>query len=232
MRKLSKNIYIMAFVITAGIFLLGLFLGLIIEEERSSYVEEQYQEQSIVFSSSQLQYEFLSMLDEKDSCPAVYETLYSNLEDLEGTRIRLEKFDRKSTLEKNQFELLQREYLLAEIRYWMLAKKTKELCNYDVVTILNFYSSEEECPYCDQQSFVLTYLKELFGDRLLIFSFNSELEDDEPMLGILDAAYNITSYPTLVIGDEVYSGLKDSEELLGLVCANYLEAPGCCDGYC
>ncbi len=224
---MSKQLYVIAFLITTGIFLLGLLLGFVVEQKRTSYVEEQYQEQKIVFSSSQLQYEFLSLLHNEEDCPAVFKTLYTNLQNLEKTRIRLENFDRDSTLEKAQFDLLQREYLLAEIRYWMLAKRTKELCSYDVVTVLNFYSDNNDCPDCDQQAFILTYLKSLFNDRLLIFSFNSDVTE-EPMVGILEAAYNVSTYPSLVIDDITYAGLRDTDELLTFVCSHYTQKPEGC----
>ena len=229
-RKISKEKYIIAFFITAGIFLLGLFLGLIIENERVQYVEDQYMEQKIMFGSSQLQYEFLTMLEEDGSCPAVFKTFYASLEDLENTRIRLEKFANKGTLDKDSLEIMEREYLLAEIRYWMLASKTQELCGHDVVTILNFYSNEDECPMCNEQGFVLSYLKNLFGDKLLIFSFNAEITE-EPMVEILRTAYDTTEYPALVVDDETYLGFSEKESLMRLICGKLLDPPEDCEGF-
>jgi hypothetical protein len=216
-RKISKEKYLIAFFITGGIFLLGLFLGLIIENERVQYVQDQYSEQKIMFGSSQLQYEFLTTLEETGDCPVVFTAFYANLEDLESTRIRLEKFANKGTLEKDSLELLEREYLLAEIRYWLLAKKAQELCHHDVVNILYFYSNEDECSMCNEQGFVLSYLKKVFGDKLLIFSFNAEIFE-EPMVEILKTAYNVTEYPGLVIDEETYLDFSSTEKLMELIC--------------
>jgi len=109
----------------------------------------------------------------------------------------------------------------------MLAKKTKEMCDYDVVTLLYFYSNDEECADCTEQSFVLTYLKKLFGDKLLIFSFNSEITE-EPMIGILKTAYGLESYPALVIDDDLFTGYQSNDDLMDLICSTLTDAPEQC----
>ncbi len=230
MREISKEKYIYAFIITAGIFLLGLFLGLIIENQRVDYVENQYHQQRIVLGSSQLQYDLLTEIQTKNNCPAIYKAFNTNLKDLETTRIRLENFNENAILDKDSFALIERDYLLAQVRYWMLARKTQNVCNNDVVTILNFYKNKEECPECDNQNFILTYLKKLFGDKLLIFSFKSEITE-EPILGILQSAYNVTEYPSIVINDKEYSGFTEKEQLLKTICSLYKEKTEGCEDY-
>lgn len=226
-RKISKEKYILAFVATAGIFFLGILLGLVVENERTGYIEEKYAEQDLDFRSAQLQYEFLNILEEKENCPAIYKTLYANLEELEKTRERIESYSKDATIEKNEFEHLEREYFLAEVRYWLLATKAKELCAYDIVTLLSFYSDEEECPLCDQQSFVLSYLKKTFGEKLLIFSFNTKT-GNEPMIEIVKTAYAVEEYPSIVMNENVYTGLNDVDVLFPIICNEYKEKPGVC----
>ena len=229
-RKLSKETYYIAFLITAGIFLLGLLLGLVIEGERTDFVQEEYQKQKITFTSSQLQYEIFNELQKEENCPAMFQTFYTNLEELERTRERLEEYDNKATIGKESFALLQREYLLEEMQYWLLATDIKNSCNFDVVTILYFYASEEDCPDCDKQSFVLSYLKELFGDKLLIFSFNAEV-NEEPLVSILETAFNITTHPGLVIDENSFTEFIDKDTLLKEVCSHFKEPIDVCLEY-
>lgn len=226
-RSISKDKYIIAGIATTVIFVLGVLLGLVIENERTRYIEDKYTEQELDFRSSQLQYEYLNLLEKKENCPAIYETLNANVDDLEKTRIRLETYSDDATLSKNDFEILEREYFLAEVRYWLLATKAKEICAHDVVTILSFYSDKEECPQCDEQSFVLSYMKKILGERLLIFSFNVKTSD-EPIIEILKTSYNVTAYPSIVINDNLYAGLYDVEILLPEICAKYQEMPEAC----
>jgi hypothetical protein len=227
MRKISKEIYIIAFLITAGILVLGLLLGMVIESARTAYLEEKYTAQDLDFRSSQLQYEFLNLLEEKENCPAIYETLYTNLQELEQTRERLEGYSEDATIEKTEFEYLEREYFQVEVRYWILATQAKEICDHDIVTLLSFYSDEEECPTCDEQSFVLSYLKKALGEQLLIFSFNVETID-EPMIDILKSAFGVEEYPSLVIDEDVFTGLNDVDALFPIICEKYEEVPASC----
>ena len=222
MRTLSKEKYIVAGAITFGIFLLGLFLGLAIEGKRVNYIESVGRKQNLDFSSLQIQYAFIDQLSQEKNCLAVQKTFEQNINNLESTRIRLENFDRDATLNKNEFDLLKNEYILAQIRYWLLAERTRELCGSDIVNILYFFSDEKECPDCEKQAFVLTYLKKKFKDKLLIFSFDSKFES-EPMIGLLKITYNVSKYPTLVVGGKPSSGFKDKDSILEEICPYYKE---------
>jgi len=222
MRSLSKDKYIIAGVITMGVFLLGLFLGLAIEGKRVNYIESVSRKQNLDFSSLQLQYAFIDQLSQEKNCLGVQKTFEQNINNLESTRIRLENFDRDSQLNKNEFDVLKNEYLLAQIRYWLLAERTRKLCDTDIVNILYFFSDEKECPDCEKQAFVLTYLKKKFKDKLLIFSFDSKFES-EPMIPLLKKTYNITSYPTIVIEGKPKAKFQDKDAILKEMCGYYKE---------
>ena len=222
MRNLSKDKYIIAGAITLGVFLLGLFLGLAIEGKRVNYIESVSRKQNLDFSSLQLQYSFIDQMSQEKNCFAVQKTFEQNINALESTRIRLENFDRDATLNKDELDVLKNEYLLAQIRYWMLAERTRKLCGTDIATILYFFSDEKECPDCDKQAFVLTYLKKRFKDKLLIFSFDSKFEA-EPMIPLLKNTYNVTIYPTIVIEGKPKSKFQDKDSILKDICGYYKE---------
>ena len=222
MRNLSKDKYIIAGAITLGIFLLGLFLGLAIEGKRVNYIESVSRKQNLDFSSLQLQYAFIDQLSQEKNCLAIQKTFEQNINNLESTRIRLENFERDAKLNKNEFDILKNEYVLAQIRYWLLAQRAKKLCGNDIVSILYFYSDQKECPDCDKQAFVLTYLKKKFKDKLLIFSFDSKFES-EPMIILLKKTYNVTVFPTIVIEEYTKYGFVDKNTILMDICSYYKE---------
>ena len=229
MRNLSKNKYIIAGTITLGIFLLGLFLGLAIEGKRVNYIESLSRKQNLGFSSLQLQYAFIDQMSQEKNCLAVQKSFEQNINNLESTRIRLENFDKDATLNKNELDLLKNEYLLAQIRYWLLAERTRKLCGADIVTILYFFSDENECPSCEKQAFVLTYLKKKFKDKLLIFSFDAKFESEQ-MIPLLKNTYNITKFPTLVIEGKPRYGFVSKDAILRETCSIYKEkTEGCAE---
>ena len=228
MRNLSKDKYIIAGAITLGVFLLGLFLGLAIEGKRVNYIESVSRMQNLDFSSLQLQYAFIDEMSQEKNCLAVQKTFEQNINNLESTRIRLENFDRDATLNKNEFDFLKNEYILAQIRYWMLAERTRKLCGTDVASILYFFSDEKECQDCDKQAFVLTYLKKKFKDKLLVFSFDSQFES-EPMIPLLKKTYNVTSYPTIVIEGKSRTKFQDKDTILKEICSYYKDKTEDCN---
>ncbi len=168
----------------------------------------------------------MDQLSKEENCEAVSKTFEDNIKSLESARKRLEEFDENSRLNKEDFSLLKREYVLAQVRYWLLARRTKELCRKELATILYFYSDDKECPDCNKQAFVLTYLKKLFKDKLLIFSFDSQ-QQDEPMIPILKHTYNITNYPALVIEGIKFEGLMDKNTVLKEICQYYKDDNNC-----
>lgn len=226
-RPASRARYVAAAIITAIIFLLGMFVGFTVEGKRVNVMQDMYVEQQVNFASSQMQYNYLQSSGELN-CPAVYTVFYNNIKDLDTARIRLETFRQDSKLNTESFELLKREYTLEELRYWMLAEQAKKVCSQDLVRVLYFYSTDDECPSCSEQGFVLDYLKKLFGDKLLIFALDAKL--DEPMIGVLMKQYNVTSFPGIVIESDMSSnGFVDKDTLLSVVCGSYNETPSPCE---
>lgn len=130
-----------------------------------------------------------------------------------------------SPINQQDFNNLKREYTLAQVRYWLLAKKAKDVCNRDIISVLYFYSSQNTCQQCNNQGFILTYAKKMFGDSLLIFSFDSGFKE-EPLIDLMLKTYNISSYPSLVIGDKKY-GFTDTNQLIGILCSDYQNNTNC-----
>lgn len=226
MRTYSRKRYLLALMITCLIFVFGMMLGLVIEGERTGYLEEFYIRQGLEYQSLQMQYQFIDQLGQERNCDAMSTTFNLAVENLEDARQRLESFNQDATVNKGEFDVLKREYILAELRYWLLAKKTKVLCDMELSTILYFYSTEDACPDCDEQAFVLTYLKDRFKDRLLNFALDGEY-DEEPMITILRETYDINAFPTIVVNDVRYEGFTDMDTILKEICQNYGEVKEC-----
>ena len=116
--------------------------------------------------------------------------------------------------------------MLDNIKYWLFAKQSKKQCAIDLVPVLYFYS-EEHCPNCGDQGVLLTYYKKLYGERLLIFPINSDLEQDESMITVLKSRYNVTQYPTIIVGEEKFQGVTDKTVLGKMICDNFVNKDNC-----
>lgn len=180
-------------------------------------MQDFFDSERVEFSSSQLQYSYLGTLDTKADCPAIYEIFHDNVKNLDRTARRLEDYARASRINDESFNLLKRLYTLEQLRYWLLSGQAKELCEEEFVRLLYFYSTDELCPRCGDQQFVLDYLKKTFGQKLLIFAIDETLK--EPMVTILKRQHEMTEFPTLIIEDDKISGFIGKDKLFEDICA-------------
>ena len=87
---------------------------------------------------------------------------------------------------------------------------------------------EGECDDCSAQGVILSYLKEKFKDRLLIFSIDVNVEDS--LLTILKKTEGIDTLPSLLIEKDKYENLSDKTELKDIICGHYKTPHSECDG--
>lgn len=216
-RRIYVKKHIAAFVITLIIFSIGIAIGLKISDARISLITNTARLQQAQFESIQLQYAFLNAA-ENTTCAAFRTTLDQNVYDLENARLKLESYLEEDAGEE-EFLIAKREYMVTELRYWLLAKQAKKICGEDTVSILFFYRRNVLCDTCSTQGIILTYLKERFKDKLLVFSL--DVDADEPMIKILKSTYNITQAPSVVVEEKRFHGLTKKEELEEEICRRY-----------
>ena len=227
-REVNWEKYVAAAFITAGIFAIGLLLGLVIEGKRVGFVNDLLAEQSLELGSSQLQYEYADFVRNENSCPALFAIINKNLVELDKTRVKLESYARNSRINDDSFITLKRQYTVEQMRYWILSREAKNVCDEDVVTLLYFYSSDQECPRCGDQEFILDYLKSLFGENLLIFAIDAQLEE-EPLVPILKQQFGLTQYPSLIIESSVFHGFTSRTDIMSEVCSSYSSPLDVCE---
>jgi len=221
-RSLRLKTYIIVAIITSFIFSFGLLLGLTLDDKRISTVEQTLIEQEIAYKSLQIQHLYISTLpDTAESCPVLEATLQNSVRDLNSALETLETYKSRAVFKAEEFKLLSQSYVLENLRYWLLAKRTRDLCSTDIVTVLYFYS-DSNCGTCPDQGTILSYYKRVFQDRLLVFPINTDLKDEEGAIKAMLQGYSVSSYPSLVVGDDLYSGLIPKEDLQPIICSHFI----------
>jgi len=220
-RKISKEKYLLAALLAFLIFSFGLSLGIILDNARAKWAEKVTKEQEINYASLQLQYLYINTLEESNqSCSVLRIALAEAVKELSKSLDKLSQYKDDAKLNKNEFTLIGRKYTLDNLRYWLFARRTKEKCDIDIVSILYFYSGKY-CDSCPNQGTILTYFKKRFEERVLIFPIDVDLEEYEPMITILKESYNITQYPSIIVENEKYEGVIPKEELAKLICDSF-----------
>jgi hypothetical protein len=221
MRKIKKNRYVLALFISIILFVMGFLLGLALSEYKIEYIKGMYEEQSADYESLQFQYVYLENLEnlnKTEDCKTIEAVLENNLKFLGPAQEKIEAYETTGDINNMDYRIIKRKYIIANLRYWLLAEKSKDLCGSDLVSILYFYS--QECAICKDQGYILSQLKNIFGDKLLIFPLDTSIKE-EPIINILRRRYQISEFPTLVIENKVISKFLTKNEILKEICPIY-----------
>jgi len=209
-KQLNARIIISAVIISALLFLSGIYVGYSINREKLSYIESTINKITSDIQNFQLEFLFLDVLGENATCPLLADTLSEINKESYDIGTRLTSYGKEGEIQDyNEYVKTKKEYSRLLIGYWLLANKLKTSCKLEANTIVYFFS--KECVTCDDQGFILTYFKKDMGEKLLVFALDGDL--DEPSIQVLKRHYNITSYPTLIVNGESYGRFLSKGEL-------------------
>ena len=195
--------YALTFIITAAVFLTAIALSNYLNNKKITNLRDIEDKIATDIMSSETQYDLLAESACKDlSADVLSQELNALAQKLTYTEINFGK---------NSPDLLRLKtyYTLLQIKDYLLMKKISLKCNTKPVFILYFYSAD--CPKCEQQGYVLTYLREQYPN-LRIYSFDYNL--DNPALRTMISLNKVEdTLPAIVINDKVYNGFLDKEKV-------------------
>lgn len=204
-QKIDFKKYIFTLLITLSIFGTVIYISNYFGEKKLSEIKNIQDKIAIDILSSETQFALL----EESSCKDIRKDtgLSGELSALEEKLARTEK-DRG---DDQEFMSIKRYYTLLQIKDYLLMKKISEKCKTNPVSILYFYSSEEECGDCQKEGFVLTEMRDRYP-LLRVYSFDYNL--DVGALKTLISSNKLSGdFPILVINEKPYYGFKNIEEL-------------------
>lgn len=213
-RKLSLKKYFLAFVLTVAVFSMGVILGVILENARLADTKQITLNEKVNLQSLQLQQKYIE--SGIGDCNALNEILEANINELARKMGIILDYEKRAFLNEEEFNLQLRDYFLMEIQFLLVSQEIDKKCEKDNVKILYFYDENT----FDTQGKVLDYLRKLFDGKVLVFSFNSDF-DEEPMIRTLLASYGISKYPSVVVENRVFQGHTKVEVLLGEICKEF-----------
>ena len=208
-RKINKKKYFIVFLITTVIFLAGIWVGHLIAEYRFGELENLQMSLKTQTATLETQYLLISqnpcILSETDRFNQELYKMGRELSDMEATY----------GTDSEDVNMLKEYYSLLELRHWLFLEQIKDKCKQnDFKTILYFYSNLGDCDDCNEQGFVLTYLREK-NPELRIYSFDINI--DNAALNWIKDSYGIKGVPSLIINGEYYTGFKNEDELAEII---------------
>lgn len=197
--------YIYAFIASAAIFGVGIWVGLRIEQDVAQGLRDSMENtrQQITTIETMLLLEEGSAL-----CDFFGESIDRfDKETYElGTKIGYMEEKRGASPE------LKADYMFLELRDYLLIKRFDNKCDRNSKAVLYFLSSSN-CSRCLAQGGELTKTKSATGVR--VYSFDVDI--NSTLVRALINKYNVTQYPALVINERLYSGLTDADQIVTAV---------------
>jgi len=217
--KLKKNLFLIAFLITVCLLSVILIIGNIMNNSRKTYVNDQMQ---IITDVSELQvYSLMTdVYGDKMACLAFNKKLQQWDKSLWDLGLKLETY-RTATEEfqKDQFYIDQKnKFNDNEVLYLMFLTKVKKECKFNQNIVSFFYQNSYDCKKCDDQSFILTDIKQELGENVSIFSFDADLNITNTH--ILMDYYDIKELPCIVINEQKYCGIQDKKFIMQKLAEN------------
>lgn len=213
-KRLDKDILITAFIISTILFFSGFVLGWFLNEAKISTLEQSLSDTKRDVENFQLQILLMDTLGKNITCPSLEEQIKTLDKKAYELGSKLESTSAESTGNENYIKV-KSEYTRVLVTYWSLAEKMRKLCGQEnFVSVLYFFS--KNCVTCDDQSFVLTHLKNKLNEKFLVFTLDADF--DEPVITILKKYYEIEKYPTIILENNKLEGLHDKNDILNITC--------------
>jgi len=202
--------YLLALIITGGVFWLAISISNRIHNERVKEIQSIENNISMNILSLETQFDLLAEV----SCDEIDNTILSK--ELNSLAERLGYMEQQRGKDDTEVERLKEYYSLMQIKDYLLMKKIGKECGDEPVSILYFYSNEGDCPDCEKEGYVLTYLRENYpGVRVYAFDYHIGLS----AVSTFTSMYNVTEnlLPSVVIGKKTLYGFQEKETLEALL---------------
>jgi len=200
--------YIITFLITSTIFLSAFFISDRVNVSRIEQLNSVQEKISLNILETETRFALLK----EASCENVFEG--SQLEigitkDLNQLVNRIKFLESELGGDNEDVQLLKQRYTLLQIKDYLLVNELNSKCDYTIATLLYFHTSD--CFDCRKQSIVLDQLRSEY-DQVRVYWLDASI--NESTIETLERLYEINTYPTLVLDEQIYSGFISYDELL------------------
>lgn len=212
--KMRYPVFVQALALTIVVFLIGMYSGIVIEENRLTKMNEYFVESEVMLLDVMAHDNMVNSLDV--SCEQLKDANFALLDEVYEQAVILEDFESSGRMTKN-LESLHRKYDSLRSYLWINSIKIKEKCGDDFDTIVYLYNYDEEelTKRAEQNvwSKLLYEVKQEKQDEVVLIPIAADTELDS--LKYLLEEYGVESYPSVLVNEEtVFSELVDKEAIL------------------
>jgi hypothetical protein len=197
----GKSAFWQALVFTVLIFLIGLFLGFLVENSRVNSVESALYNSEINLLDQQIRDKVVGSFNV--SCDVAKQELFKFADSIYEEASQLEKYDGASKFE-SILPIIHKRYDLLRVMLWTESKQLNVRCPNSFHRVVYLYNyGVDDSSQRGLQSFysrLLIDLKERNGDNVLLIPIAANLNISS--MDVLMSSYNITKTPAIFIDEK------------------------------
>lgn len=202
---INSKKYLFSFIITAIIFATAIYLSNYFSQKKLAEIRNIQDKISIDILSSETQFSLLAESACKDLGTGALSTELGDLEN------KLSYTESQRGANDPEVLTLKRYYSLLEIKDYLLMNKISDKCGKTPLSIIYFYSTNNDCDDCEKEGYVLTKLRETYPElRIYSFDYNLNISAIKTLISINKVENKL---PALIIKDKIYYGFQSVEDL-------------------
>ena len=209
-KKAQRSIFWEALILSIFIFASGIFLGYLLEKNRTNDIITLYQQSELDLLDMKVQDNILSTIDLR--CSKFFNETISFADRVYEEAKLLEKYEGANEITEG-IEIQHKKYDLLRTILWTDTIRLKERCvtNFSTVVYFYEYNSQDQDLRAEQSVFAkkLEEIKQEQGDKLILIPIAGNL--DVNSIEYLKFSYNITRLPSVLIDEE--TKIESIEEL-------------------
>lgn len=204
--RFRRHVFLTIILASIIVFLTGLILGRQIERAASDDISDFLRENELITESYLIE-QALIKASGSEGCELAKLRIKELSDQLGMIGRRLSVEDADKMLGEKEFNLLKRRYHLMQVRTYFMYRQLAERCDIENDIVLFYYGADSGKSL--EQGRILDRLVKEEGAIVFAVEYNYSRE-----LGFVEAFYNITETPTMIIGfNKTFVGLTDYEGL-------------------
>jgi hypothetical protein len=208
MQKVQAKKYFLVFLLTSAVFVVAWTASAFFTRQKLANLHSTQEKVATDILSSETQFDLL----QETSCEAAGSSAFSH--DIAALADKI-GYSESHGVDADEILALKKQYTILEVKDFVLSKRIGERCNKPPVTILYFYGTQDACPDCVRQSYVLDAVHESRPD-VHVYSFDYNL--DLSTIKALTSIYKIgDTLPAVVIGTTTLNGFQSLDALLAVL---------------
>lgn len=213
----NKHTFWQALIVALLIFWLGILIGIIFENSRSSSLDEMYLDSQTDIFDFELSSQIVA--DSNADCNLISEKSITFADDIYEKAVKLEKYDNSNKITKDLISV-HRRYDLLRTMLWKDIVLNKNRCENNINMVIYLYTYKDPGinirAVQGAMSNYLTDLKIKYGDRIILIPI--AVDTNIASLDILREIYGLENVPVIFVNEkykfETLDSLKDIESSL------------------